>query len=222
VPALAAEVRAAVLSADEGLRRLASFEALVVTDSQRRQFYRPLMAAAWRDGRHAAAAYRALLDESQQLGGSYADVAQRLVMRTWLPGNGLLAIDKVTMAHGLEARVPYFDRAFVEQVLALPADIRLRPGKGLLRDALAPLLPAEWCARPKQPFEAPLRHWLDHDLAPRVHEVLLDPGARIRTVFNMSNVERLLRRHQSRHAEHAELIFRLLILELWWRSMLDR
>jgi asparagine synthase (glutamine-hydrolysing) len=222
VPALASQARAAVLPADEGLRRLASFEALVLTDWQRRQLYGPVAADAWRTGRHAAKRYRALVDECRGAGGSYEDVVQRLVMRTWLPGNGLLAIDKVTMAHGLEARVPYFDRVLVENVLALPTAVRLRPGKGLLRDALVPLLPEEWRAHPKQPFEAPLRQWLDRDLAPRVHEALLDPAARIRGLFNMSRVERLLRRQRSRRAEHAELIFRLLILELWWRRALGR
>jgi asparagine synthase (glutamine-hydrolysing) len=117
--------------------------------------------------------------------------------------------------------VPYFDRTFVERVLALPHGVRLRAGKGLLRDALAPLLPAVWRSTPKQPFEAPLRQMLEQDLAPRVREVLLDPGARIRTLFNMTHVERVLRRHRSRRAEHAELILRLLILELWWRAVLE-
>jgi asparagine synthase (glutamine-hydrolysing) len=221
VPALASGARAALLPAAEGLRRVASFEALVLTDWQRRQMYGPAVAEAWRGGGHAAATYRALLAEAQQPGGSYEELAQRLVMRTWLPGNGLLAIDKVTMAHGLEARVPYFDRTFVERVLALPQDVRLRAGKGLLRDALAPLLPDHWRGRPKQPFEAPLRQWLERDLAPRVREVLLDPGARIRALFNIAHVERILRRHRSRRAEHAELILRLLVLELWWRAVLE-
>jgi hypothetical protein len=51
--------------------------------------------------------------------------------------------------------------------------------------------------------------------------VLLDPGARIRALFNIAHVERILRRHRSRRAEHAELILRLLVLELWWRAVLE-
>jgi asparagine synthase (glutamine-hydrolysing) len=222
VPNLVGGARSAFLPLDEGLRRLASFEALVLTDHQRRELYGPDVAAAWRTRQHAATIYRTLLSESREAGGSEEDVAQRLVMRTWLPGNGLQAIDKVTMAHGLEARVPYFDRRLVERVMSLPVRVRLQTGKRLLREALALQLPEEWRGRRKRPFETPLRQWLDHDLAGRIRDVLLDSGARIRTVFNPRAIERMLKRHQAQRVEQAELIFRLLVLELWWRSCLER
>jgi asparagine synthase (glutamine-hydrolysing) len=204
------------------MRRTMSFEALVLTGHQRRRLYGlPLQDESAGDD-HTVRTYRELFDESCASARLPENQVQALIMRTWLPGNGLLALDKVTMAYGLEARVPYFDRRFIDDVLALPWQARLEAGKALLRRAVAEEVPARWRLRRKQPFETPLLRWLDHDLGEHVRSVLLDHGARIRALFDMGRVETILRRHARRTAEHAELVFRLLVLELWWREVLDR
>jgi asparagine synthase (glutamine-hydrolysing) len=212
--------RSAWLTADEACRRLASFEWLTLTDAQRRRLYGPDLTRAWHDG-DTARAYRAVFDDSRAASDDTRDQAQALVMRTWLPGNGLLSLDKVTMAHGLEARVPYLDRVFMERVMRLDAATRLQRGKALLAGALHGVLPAELLVRPKQPFETPIDLWFDRDLADDVRAVILDPGARIRALFRMDAVERVLRRQAARRVGQVELIFRLLVLELWWRRVLQ-
>jgi asparagine synthase (glutamine-hydrolysing) len=221
LPQHVSHARATFLPPAGGLRRVASFEALTLTDTLRHRLYEPELADAWRHRQHAACAYRALYDECLEHAPNRRDLAQALVMATWLPGNGLLALDKATMAHGLEARVPYFDRRLIDDVLRIETAIRLKPGKALLAEALAGDLPAHVLTRAKQPFETPLHRWLDRDLASRVGDVLLDPGARSRVWVRRAEVERLLRGQGARRVEHSELIFRLLVLELWCRRMAE-
>jgi asparagine synthase (glutamine-hydrolysing) len=217
LPAHLAAPRALFLPVDEGLRRLASFESLVLTDVQRDRLYGAALAAESRRMGHAAAAYREILQASAA--DDPADVAHALVIHTWLQGNGLLALDKVTMAHSLEARVPFFDPPLLEFAARLPPG--LRAGKRLLRDAMASELPGAVLARPKRPFETPILEWFDHDLGAAVRGVLLDDRSLGRELFDRGAVEALVRRHYGGRAEQTELIFRLLLLELWHRSTID-
>jgi asparagine synthase (glutamine-hydrolysing) len=217
LPGYLAAPRALFLPLEDGLRRMASFESLVLTDSLRDRLYGTARAAEAHRMGHAARAYREILQASAT--EDPADLAHALVMRTWLPGNGLLALDKVTMAHSLEARVPFFDPPLLRFAARLtPAG---RAGKRPLREAMRGDLPDHVLERPKRPFGTPILEWLDHDLAERVREVLLDERALGRGLFDRSAVQALLHRHYQRRAEHTELLFRLVLLELWQRSTLD-
>jgi asparagine synthase (glutamine-hydrolysing) len=144
-----------------------------------------------------------------------ADRAQRIVMETWLHGNALLNCDKVTMAHSLEARVPFFDPALIADALHTPAALRTLANKHLLREAARPLLPAFALARPKQPFGTPIGAWFAHALAPRIRERLCAPDARVRALFAPRALDRVLDAHFSGRAVYTEVVFRLLTLETW-------
>jgi len=80
----------------------------------------------------------------------------------------LTKVDRMSMAHGLEVRMPLLDHHLVEFSLSLPAKWLVSPraieGKIILRDVTAPLLPQGLLNRPKQGFVVPLNHWLDHGL----------------------------------------------------------
>ena len=219
LPAYLTAARALCLPTAEGLRRLASFEGSVLSDAIREDLYGPDLAAAWRGARHAERTYADLLDDL--LADDPGDLAQALALHTWLPGNGLLSLDKATMAHSLEARVPFFDRTLLEFAARIPSPIRLRGNKFVLREAMRGLLPEFVRQRPKRPFGTPLLRWLDHDLADRVRSVLLDERSLGRGLFRRDALERLAARHWSGRVEHTELIFRLLVLELWQRATID-
>lgn len=202
----------ALLSRDEGLRRAQSYDGLAFSDTLRAQLYNG-------DTRRAAAygykerAYAEIVARS--LRGSPDDIAQALVINTWLTGNALLNCDKVTMAHSLEARVPFFDPALLDFAAAVPPDIRMRRNKYVLREAMRPLLP-EWALeRPKKPFETPILGWFARDLRDDIAGVLLDRNAYIRGLFNAPALETLLRDHFSGRAPQVEVVLRLLTLELW-------
>lgn len=219
LPPHIAELRAAILPRSEALRRLVSFDGWTFSDSLRSELLSPELAAACDHGRsHDRTFDRLLAPLAEHAPG---DLVHALTFRTWLPGNGLLALDAVTMAHGLETRVPYFERDMLDCASRLPHRLRSRPPKGVLREAVADDLP-DWARRrPKQPFETPIGPWFDHELAEPLRQVVLDPRSLGRGLLRPQAVERLLDRHHRRRADHAELILRLALLELWQRRVLD-
>lgn len=118
------------------------------------------------------------------LGGSDGSLLQRLLrfyLYAWLPDDLLTKVDRTTMAHAIEARVPYLDHKLVELAFSLPDDLRVRgrTDKLLLRQLAAEVLPPEIVQRPKHGFKVPLERWLaDHPPAGRPHvwQALADEG----------------------------------------------
>src|SRR5262249_21201594 len=100
---------------------------------------------------------------------SEPDVLNRMLyleLKHFLPDHNLNYTDKMSMAQGIEVRVPFLDLDLVQLGVRLPPQAKrhgLHP-KALLKRAMAPLLPSETLRRPKTGFGAPLRHWLRHDL----------------------------------------------------------
>ncbi len=204
----------ALLPRDEGLRRAQSYDGLVLTDALRAQLYGDSLPISDYQRR----AYAEIIGRS--LRGSPDDTAQALVINTWLTGNALLNCDKVTMAHSLEARVPFFDPALLDFAAAVPPEMRMRSNKYVLREAMRPFLPDFALERPKQPFETPILGWFARDLRPKIEETLLDNSAFIRDLFDRPALETLLRQHFSGRAPQVEVVFRLLTLELWAQRFL--
>lgn len=220
LPPVLTEWRALLGPVDEGLRRVAAFEGFGLTDVLRERLYAPPLREAWHHARHKEGTYLELLRGAWRTDPD--DLAQELVMATWLPGNGLLAVDKVTMAHGLEARLPFFDPTILAVGARIPGRLRRRADKRVLREAMRAALPRFALERPKQPFGTPLTAWLDGPLAGRLQGVLLDPRALGRGLLRPSAVEAIVRDHLAGRANHAELLFRLLLLELWLQSTIDQ
>jgi asparagine synthase (glutamine-hydrolysing) len=138
--------------------------------------------------------------------------------RTTLLDDLLPKMDRMTMAHGLEARSPFLDRALVEYAASLPDALkrRGRSGKRVLKEAARGLLPDATVRRRKHGFVVPLDAWFRGELRPLVADVLLDRprlGRRLRGPA----VERLLREHQDGRADHGHRLWALLTLELWLR-----
>jgi hypothetical protein len=82
-------------------------------------------------------------------------------------------------------------------------------------------LPEFAVRQPKRPFETPILRWFDNELSQRVREVLLDRHSLARGLFNQSALETLIAPHFKGSTEQVEVIFRLLLLELWQRSTID-
>jgi asparagine synthase (glutamine-hydrolysing) len=100
-------------------------------------------------------------------------------LRGYMANTLLRDTDCMSMAHGLEVRVPFVDPVVVKYVLGLPGKWKVRRGrpKALLLEALGELLPVEVWRRRKRGFTLPLERWLRSALKPRVDEVLADPSA---------------------------------------------
>lgn len=130
-----------------------------------------------------------------------------------LPDLFLEKVDRATMAHSIEIRVPYLDNELADFVLGLPAHVKLPHGrtKALLRSAVAGMTPRMVLERPKTGFGVPYGEWLRGPLYGQLQERLLgNPG-----LFNVGFCERMLAEHQGRVREHGFVLWKLLNLALW-------
>jgi len=153
---------------------------------------------------------------------SQIDRALYFEQRTFL--HGLLVVDdKLSMAHGLEARVPFLDNDLVDLAQRIPGTIKNSSpdGKRLLREASAYFLPAELVGKRKQGFSPPDRTWYQGRNLRYVREVLLDAASLSRGIFKPSFTERRIREHAEGVADHRLLIWSLLSLEWWHRLFVD-
>jgi asparagine synthase (glutamine-hydrolysing) len=145
---------------------------------------------------------------------------------TYLPGDLLVKVDLASMAHGLECRGPFLDHRVVELALAMPIEqkLRLRGGRSkyVLKKAFADLLPDAIKTRPKMGFGVPIDRWFRGELKEEIRQVLLDPVATGRGLFRPESVERLIREHVDGVRDHAYKLWSLLMLELWFRTYVDR
>jgi asparagine synthase (glutamine-hydrolysing) len=139
--------------------------------------------------------------------------------RTYLLDDLLPKMDRMTMAHGLEARSPLLDRTLVEFVAGLPDGLkrRGRTGKRVLKEAARGLLPPAILRRRKQGFAVPLDAWFRGELRPLVGDVLQE-GSRLGRRLRPGAVEGLLREHHARRADHGNRLWNLLTVELWLRQ----
>jgi asparagine synthase (glutamine-hydrolysing) len=142
---------------------------------------------------------------------------------TYLPEDILTKVDRMSMAHSIESRVPLLDHEVVEFAARLPASLKIRDGrrKHILKQAAADLLPASVLARPKRGFEVPLGVWFRGGLRELFADVLLSARARQRGYFEPRFIQRLLDEHLSGRREHTLRLWSLLVFELWHRQYID-
>jgi asparagine synthase (glutamine-hydrolysing) len=144
-------------------------------------------------------------------------------LHTYLPLDILTKVDRMSMAHSIEARVPLLDHKLVEFAATIPPELQLRngTGKNLFKRAMRGVLPEAILTRPKRGFAIPLGHWFRGRLAPFVRDLLLSDASRSRGLFERSEIERVLER-PSRGMEDLDLeLWTLISLELWCRLFLD-
>jgi len=140
---------------------------------------------------------------------------QYLDMKTYLVGDILTKVDRASMAHALEVRVPLLDHKFVEWVSGLPVNYKLRgqEGKYILKKALEPHLPRDVLYRPKMGFGVPLGKWFRGPLRQRLRESLLEGGLARTGLFNQAYLEKLVNDHQSGLREYSAPLWSLLMFQ---------
>jgi len=150
--------------------------------------------------------------------GSILDRRLAHEFETYLPGDLLPKMDRMSMAHGLEVRSPLLDTALVELAASLPDRFKLGPGlrtKRVLREAFKDLVPPAILRRGKRGFGVPLGAWLRGPLRDTVTARLLDPGAHLRRFFDGEGVRRRVEAHLGGRADHGHALWTLLTLETW-------
>lgn len=146
--------------------------------------------------------------------------AERMMLAdtlAYLPGDVLAKVDRASMAHSLEVRVPLLDHRVIEQAWSLPLELRIRQGrtKWLLREVLARRVPATLTDRPKRGFAQPVGAWLRGPLREWAGD-LLSPSSLDRTALVRTDpVQRLWREHLSGRSDHHAALWTVLVLQTW-------
>ena len=148
---------------------------------------------------------------------------QYLDMKTYLVGDILTKVDRASMAHSLEVRVPLLDHELVEWISSLPPGLKLRgrEGKYIFKKALRAYLPDDILYRPKMGFAVPLASWFRGPLRLQVREALLGPAMLDSGLFDMAFLGKMVDQHQSRRRDHSAAIWSLLMFEAFQRNVLQ-
>jgi len=166
--------------------------------------------ALWRD-------LEPLMSRTDELGG-----LQFLEIRSSLPDELLMYADKMSMAHGLEVRVPYLDQEIVEYVERLDSSFKVRNAtrKWIHRKVCKRLLPAEIIRRRKVGFAVNVvDEWFRKSLSQQMDNALLDQSSHIYEYLRPSEVSRLLTEHKSGHRDNHKILFSLVVLEHFARTV---
>ena len=144
-----------------------------------------------------------------------------LDFKTWLADDGLVKVDRMSMAHALEVRCPLLDHRVVELAARVPSRLKLAGDrtKILLRRVAERRLPKEILARPKRGFAPPVSRWLREDLRDMSRDLLLGPDAMARDLFDRREVASLLDDHGAGRLDAGWAIWTLLMLEVWGREV---
>lgn len=148
---------------------------------------------------------------------------QYLDMKTYLPGDILTKVDRASMAHGLEVRVPLLDHPFVEWASGLDPSLKYQGGEGkyILKRALRPHLSDEILYRQKMGFAVPLTAWFRGPLRERVRAAVTGQRLAETGLFEMQSLERLVDQHLSGLRDYSAPLWSLLMFEAFLRRTMD-
>ena len=147
-------------------------------------------------------------------------IIQYIDMKTYLPGDILTKVDRASMAHALEVRVPLLDHKFVEWVSGLPSSSKLRNGEGkhIFKKALKPYLSDDILYRKKMGFSIPLGAWLRGPLRDSMRKAVLNPALLETGIFNESYLKTMIDEHQSGARDHTVSLWSVLMFEAFLRK----
>jgi len=149
---------------------------------------------------------------------------QYVDIKTYLVDDILTKVDRASMAHSLEVRVPLLDHEFMERAAAIPSGYKLRGGEGkyIFKRALAGTVPDEVLNRPKMGFTIPLSRWFRNELRPMFEATVLAPDACLREQFEQETIRRMWSLHQQGRRDFAPYLWALLVFEQWARRFQRR
>lgn len=147
-----------------------------------------------------------------------------LEKRFFLADHNLTYTDKMSMAVGVEVRVPFLDLDLVEFAAQIPARYKQRGGEGkwVLKKAMEPYLPHDVIYRPKSGFGAPLRRWLRVELRDWLADTLSPERLRNRGLFDPGTVERLIQDNSTGRVDAAYTLLSLACIEMWCQHFIDK
>ncbi len=174
------------------------------------------------NGGEPAAQFREIANRSRRDGS--LDPLLYLDSKTYLPGDILTKVDRMTMAVSLESRAPLLDNKLIEFVCTrIPASMKMKGlgTKHIFKRAVRDLVPAEILDRPKQGFGIPINQWINREMRERVRGTLTEARTIQRGYVEPQYLKVLLDEHERGRRDHATELWALFMLELWHRRFVD-
>lgn len=149
--------------------------------------------------------------------GTFMDRMLQADTKMWLPDDLLMKVDKMSMAHSLEARTPFLDHRLVEFSAKVPFKLKLKGGEGkyILKKAMEGILPASIIYRKKHGFDLPIDRWLRSDLKGMVDNLLSEEKVRRGGIFRPETVTEIVERQRTGERWYQRKVWCLLIFQLW-------
>ena len=158
--------------------------------------------------------------------GPLQDLEKLLLLEQifFLADHNLIYTDKMSMAAGVEVRVPFLDLEFMNFASTIPIKFKQRGwnGKWILKKAMEQYLPQEVIYRPKTGFGLPLRRWLKNELNDFLHDTLTRSAFERRNIFSFDAFQNLLNEDRLGKTDATYQIFSILCIELWFKKFLDK
>jgi asparagine synthase (glutamine-hydrolysing) len=169
----------------------------------------------------AAALYREFATRVRS--GDAIDRLLYLDSKTYLPGDILTKVDRMSMAVSLEARVPLLDHVLIEFVARMPSSWKMRglESKFIFKEAVKGLVPDEILNRPKQGFGVPIATWINDQLRERIDDTLSEQRTRQRGFIRPEYIDVLRGEHNRGRRDHSQALWTVLMFELWCRTYVD-
>jgi asparagine synthase (glutamine-hydrolysing) len=182
-----------------------------------------LYSPAFRERLRASDVYEPVRDALSRAGTSdllnqqlYADLS------IYLADDILVKVDRMSMATSLETRAPFLDVDVMDLAFSFPGDLKIRNGsrKYILKQALQGRVPESILERRKEGFSIPMKNWLRAELRPLMEGLLAPERVARRGLFEPSEVTRLVKQHVEGRANHAHVLFSLMVFERWAEALL--
>ncbi len=157
---------------------------------------------------------------------NYANYLMKVDFDTWLVDESLIKSDKLTMAYGLEERVPILDKELVELAYSLPMKYKIynrKQGKYIFKEAVKEYLPAEIYNKPKTGWFSPTAKWLRTDLKNMAYEILSeDYNSDTSDIFDFKVIRNILDNHISKKEYALNTIWSLITFQVWYRLFISK
>lgn len=140
-------------------------------------------------------------------------------IKSYLPGDILVKVDRMSMANSLETRAPLLDYRVVEYAASIPSHMKIenKQGKSVLKTALEGFLTDETLYRKKMGFSVPLASWLRTEISAVAEKYLLEPNNGLSNYFEPRGIAEIWRKHQSGEVDYSQELWSLLTFEIWWQ-----
>jgi asparagine synthase (glutamine-hydrolysing) len=177
-----------------------------------------LYTRAFRDALVAADVYqpvRAALGRAAE--GDFLNRQLYADLSVYLADDILVKVDRMSMATSLETRAPFLDVDVMELAFSMPGDLKIRNGtrKFVVKEAMRGILPDRILDRSKEGFSIPMKQWLKRELKPLMDRLLAPDRLRARGLIDPDETHRLIEEHCAGSANHAHVLFSLMVFERW-------